>query len=120
MTRVEIRIAAAKRRARAAEAALSKVYERQRAEREALARVGDSLHWQSLHGWEPDEGTWAILWPGYYGPFTACWINGRWTMCEDHDFSHATVGAVFSLPHLATDAIPAADRPALDEDARHG
>lgn len=70
-----------------------------RAERDAaLARVGDSLHWQSLHGWEPDEGTWAILWPGYYGPFTACWINGRWTMCEDHDFSHATVGAAMYRP----------------------
>lgn len=81
------------------------------AERDAaLARVGDSLHWQSLHGWEPDEGTWAILWPGYYGPFTACWINGRWTMCEDHDFSHATVGAVFSLPHLAKNAILAEAR----------
>lgn len=38
MTRAEIRIAAAKRRARAAEAALSKVYERNRAEREALTR----------------------------------------------------------------------------------
>ncbi len=38
MTRAEIRIAAAKRRAKAAEAALSKVYERQRAEREALTR----------------------------------------------------------------------------------
>ena len=38
MTRAEIRIAAAKRREKAAEAALSKVYERNRAEREALTR----------------------------------------------------------------------------------
>lgn len=38
MTRAEIRIAAAKRRAKAAEAALSKVYARHRAEREALRR----------------------------------------------------------------------------------
>lgn len=52
----------------------------------------DTLQWHSLHGWEPTEGTWAILWPGHYGPFTACWINGRWTMCEDIDFNNATVG----------------------------
>lgn len=38
MTRAEIRIAAARRRAKEAEAALSKAYERQRAEREALKR----------------------------------------------------------------------------------
>lgn len=38
MTRAEIRIASAKRRAKAAEAALSKVYERNRAEREALTK----------------------------------------------------------------------------------
>lgn len=38
MTRAEIRIAAAKRRAKSAAAALSKVYERNRAEREALTR----------------------------------------------------------------------------------
>lgn len=38
MTRAEIRIAAAKRRSKEAEAALSKAYERQRAEREALLR----------------------------------------------------------------------------------
>ena len=68
------------------------------------------LRWQSLHEWEPAEGTWAILWPGYYGPFTACWMRGRWTMCEDADFDHATVGAEIEIPHLATDAIPAFDR----------
>ena len=38
MKRAEIRIAAAKRRAKEAEAALSKVYERNRAEREALTK----------------------------------------------------------------------------------
>ena len=66
----------------------------------------DTLQWHSLHGWEPTEGTWAILWPGHYGPFTACWINGRWTMCEDIDFNNATVGVEIDLPHLATDAVP--------------
>ena len=45
MTRAEIRIAAAKRRAKAAEAARSKVYERQRAEREALARKHNPRIW---------------------------------------------------------------------------
>lgn len=70
----------------------------------------DGLQWQSLHDWMPDDGVWAILWPGYYGPFTACWINGRWTMCEDHDFRHATIGAVMGLPHLVTEAVPAFDR----------
>lgn len=45
MTRAEIRIAAAKKRAKAAEAALSKVYERQRAEREALTRKQSPRIW---------------------------------------------------------------------------
>ena len=45
MKRAEIRIAAAKRRARAAEAALSKVYERNRAEREALTRKQSPRVW---------------------------------------------------------------------------
>jgi len=45
MTRAEIRIAAAKRRAKAAEAALSKVYERNRAEREALTRKQSPRIW---------------------------------------------------------------------------
>lgn len=70
---------------------------------------GAALTWQSLHEWAPPEGTWAILWPGYYGPFTACWIHGRWTMCEDSDFDCATIGAVIELPHLVTDAVPAFD-----------
>ena len=69
----------------------------------------DRLLWIPLHDWTPPEGTWALLWPGYYGPFTACWINGRWDLCEDSDFRHATVGAQIDLPHLATDAIPRAD-----------
>ena len=68
------------------------------------------LTWQSLHEWAPPEGTWAILWPGYYGPFMACWIHGRWTMCEDSDFDCATIGAAIELPHLVTDAVPAFDR----------
>lgn len=70
----------------------------------------DTLQWHSLHGWEPTEGTWAILWPGHYGPFTACWINGRWTMCEDIDFNNATVGVEIDLPHLVTDAVPRVDQ----------
>ena len=45
MTRAEIRIAAARRRAKAAEAALSKVYERNRAEREALTRKHSPRVW---------------------------------------------------------------------------
>ena len=45
MTRAEIRIAAAKRHAKAAEAALSKAYERQRAECEALARKQNPRIW---------------------------------------------------------------------------
>lgn len=45
MTRAEIRIASAKRRAKAAEAALSKVYERNRAEREALTRKQSPRVW---------------------------------------------------------------------------
>lgn len=69
----------------------------------------DAIQWQSLREWTPRDGTWAILWPGYYGPFTACWINGRWTMCEDSDFSNATIGAEISLPHLVTDAYPVFD-----------
>ena len=45
MTRAEIRIASAKRRAKAAEAALSKVYERNRAEREALTKKHSPRVW---------------------------------------------------------------------------
>lgn len=71
---------------------------------------GDLLQWRSLHGWEPDDGTWAVMWPGHYGPFTACWINGRWTMCEDIDFNNATIGAEIALPHLVTDAVPRVDQ----------
>jgi hypothetical protein len=78
--------------------------------------VEQVLKWRSLHEWTPGEGQWAILWPGYYGPFTACWIRGRWTVCEDVDFRHATVGAELDLPHLATDAIPEWDRLKGDAD----
>ena len=45
MTRAEIRIASAKRRAKAAEAALSKVYERNRAAREKLTRKHSPRIW---------------------------------------------------------------------------
>jgi hypothetical protein len=69
-----------------------------------------TLRWRSLEGWMPKEGTWALLWPGYYGPFAACWMRGRWTMCEDSDFRHAKVGAPITIPHLTTDAIPEWDR----------
>lgn len=47
MTRAEIRIAAARRRAKAAEAAFSKAFERQRAEREALKRKQLPLIWKA-------------------------------------------------------------------------
>lgn len=47
MTRAEIRIAAARRRAKAAEAALSKAFERQRAEREALTRKQSPRIWKA-------------------------------------------------------------------------
>jgi hypothetical protein len=69
----------------------------------------DGLRWRSLHGWEPVDGTWALLWPGHYGPFTACWLNGGWSICEDSDLRHATVGAEIALPHLVTDAMPPAE-----------
>lgn len=74
--------------------------------------MGDALQWRSLLGWEPADGTWALLWPGYYGPFTACRVNGEWTVCEDSDLRHAVMGAEIALPHLTTDAIPHADREA--------
>lgn len=45
MTRAEIRIETAKRRAKAAEAALSKVYERNRAERDALTKKHSPRVW---------------------------------------------------------------------------
>ena len=45
MTRAEIRIAAAKRRSKEAEAALSKVYERQQVERAALTRKQATRIW---------------------------------------------------------------------------
>lgn len=47
MTRAEIRIAAARRRAKAAEAALSKAFERHRAEREALTRKQFPRIWKA-------------------------------------------------------------------------
>jgi hypothetical protein len=68
------------------------------------------MEWQSLHEWTPEEGTWAMLWPGYYGPFTACWIGGEWELCEQADLRHATIGAVIDLPHLVTEAVPFVDR----------
>lgn len=37
----------------------------------------------------PESGTWAVLYPGYYGPFTACAVNGEWTMAESVDLHHA-------------------------------
>ncbi len=45
MTRAEIRMAAARRRAKAAEAALWKTYERERAEREKLTRKHSPRFW---------------------------------------------------------------------------
>ena len=72
--------------------------------------MSGELQWQSLHEWTPEEGQWAMLWPGYYGPFTACWINGEWELCEMNDLRHATIGAAIDLPHLVTDAVPFVDR----------
>lgn len=82
----------------------------QNAEAEVERLTKDTLQWRSLHEWEPEEGTWAILWPGHYGPFTACWMRGRWTICEDIDFKHATIGSEISIPHLVTEAVPYVDR----------
>jgi hypothetical protein len=64
------------------------------------------IQWRSLHEWEPEEGQWAILWPGHYGPFTACRVNGEWIICDESDLRHATVAAPLDLPHLTTDAFP--------------
>ena len=41
----------------------------------------------------PESGTWAVLWPGYYGPFTACAMEGEWGMCEDTDLAFAEMWA---------------------------
>lgn len=38
----------------------------------------------------PKDGTWAVLYPGYYGPFTACAADGAWRLCEDADLKLAT------------------------------
>ncbi len=57
MTRAEIRIAAAQRRAKAAEAALSKVYERNRAEREALTRKQSPRVWAAARRSTLGHGT---------------------------------------------------------------
>jgi hypothetical protein len=75
--------------------------------------TGQVLQWQSLHGWAPDEGQWAVLWPGYYGHFTACWVNGQWGYCRPSDLVNATVGASLEVPHLATEAVPYVDRGGL-------
>lgn len=34
----------------------------------------------------PEDGTWAVIWPGFYGqPFTGCAISGEWMCCEEID-----------------------------------
>lgn len=64
------------------------------------------MKWRLLSDWKPKEGQWATLWPGHYGPFTACYMRGRWTMCEDSDFRHAMVALPFREPSLMTDKFP--------------
>ena len=39
----------------------------------------------------PADGTWAVLWPGYYGSFMACAIDGEWTLCEESDLETAVM-----------------------------
>ena len=56
------------------------------------------MAWKFIDEWKPREGQWATLWPGYYGPFTACYVYGRWTMCEDIDLKLATVALPFKAP----------------------
>lgn len=72
--------------------------------REATPMADTHLEWRSLHDWTPPEGTWALLWPGYYGPFTACWIMGEWVLCDAPDLDFATVGAVINPPSEAMEA----------------
>ena len=38
----------------------------------------------------PEDGTWALLYPGYYGPVTACVMNGEWSIFDDADKPHVT------------------------------
>lgn len=38
----------------------------------------------------PPDGTWAVLHPGHYGAFTACVLNGGWSMCRLADLRFAT------------------------------
>ncbi len=47
---------------------------------------------------EAREGDWYLLWPGFYGPFTACWVDGRWFFAAAGDLSHATVGRRINAP----------------------
>lgn len=49
----------------------------------------------------PAEGTWAVLYPGYYGPFTACRADGAWRLCEDADLKMATHWTPLDIPALA-------------------
>lgn len=63
--------------------------------------------WQFLYDWAPEEGTWAILWPGYYGPFTACYIGGHWSLCNDEDLHNAICGKPCDIPDpLMSDKFP--------------
>lgn len=71
------------------------------------------MAWKFLDEWKPREGQWAILWPGYYGPFAACWLRGRWTMCEDIDFKHAMVAMPFHEPSKMVDRFPPGERDLL-------
>ncbi len=47
---------------------------------------------------QAQEGDWYLLWPGFYGPFTACWIDGRWFFATSSDLAHATVGRRINAP----------------------
>lgn len=38
----------------------------------------------------PEDGTWALLYPGYYGPVTACVMNGEWSLFNDAEKPHVT------------------------------
>lgn len=37
----------------------------------------------------PEDGTWGVLWPGYYGSFLACAIDGQWSLADKSDLALA-------------------------------
>lgn len=54
----------------------------------------------------PEDGTWAVLYPGYYGPFTACWADGAWRLCEEADLRQATCWTPLDIAALTKEPRP--------------